>query len=646
MGCSVKRRGSPERNHMITKANRYSESFDGITLKKRVGGREIDCCGAFRDGDRIMFKLSIPRSVGASGAVLRLTRDGGASKDHPFEISEQGLTEEYTLSLKLKTGLYFYEILILRGLETLFSDTDNNADISFSQSEGNKFTLLVYGKDYTAPVGFSQGIMYHVFVDRFSRSESFTPPRRTDAEYEDDWHGGKLQYAKVRGGHVENNRFFGGNLYGVIDRLDYLSSLGVGTIYLSPIFEAYSNHKYDTGDYMKVDAGFGGDEALKALIEAAHARGMKIILDGVFNHTGDDSVYFNKKEKYPTVGAYNSRDSVYYPWFTFTEREDGTVSYTSWWGIEIMPRLDQNKKECRDFFCAEGGVCDKYMKMGIDGFRLDVADELCDRFLYEFRERLRAVNPEAMLIGEVWENAVTKSSYGERRHYFEGRQLDSVMNYPLRSAVIDAFLYSDAEPLAHTLKMIYATYPREVAHNLMNIIGTHDTDRILSVLGESNGETLTPREADSFRLTKKMQLTAVKRLMAASVVQYTVYGFPSLYYGDEAGMEGLYDPFCRRPYPWGEENGELLEHYRRIGEVRKNSVFDCGDFDITYSEGALLIYERSKDGEIVTVAVNFSEESVRLPVTLVGRDLYRGKDTSVKELCGYGFCIIGQNDFQ
>lgn len=625
---------------MITKANRYSECFDSITLKKRVGGKDADRCGAFREGDRITFKLSLPRSVGASGAVLRLTRDGGSPKDHPFEVSEHGLTEEYSLTLKPRQGLYFYEILILRGLETLFSDTDNNTDISFSQAEGNKFTLLIYGKDYKAPTGFSQGIMYHVFVDRFSRAEGFEIPRRDDAEYEDDWYGGRLQYAGIRGGHVENNRFFGGNLYGVIDRLDYLENLGVSTIYLSPIFEAYSNHKYDTGNYMKVDEGFGGDEALERLIKEAHARGMKIILDGVFNHTGDDSLYFNKKGKYPTVGAYNSKESLYYPWFTFTEREDGTVSYTSWWGIEIMPRLNQHKKECRDFFCAEGGVCDKYMKMGVDGFRLDVADELCDPFLYEFRERLRSVNPEAMLIGEVWENAVTKSSYGERRHYFEGSQLDSVMNYPFRTAVIDAFLYSDAEPLAYTLNMIYATYPREVSHNLMNIIGTHDTDRILSVLGETNGELLTPAEADKFRLTKKMRAIAEKRLMAASAVQYTVYGFPSLYYGDEAGMEGLYDPFCRRPYPWGRENAELLEHYKRLGRIRRHPVFDGGEFKILYSSGGLLVYERANDEGSVTVAVNFTEESLLLPFAVMGRDMYFGGEAVIKELDAYGFCIV------
>lgn len=626
---------------MITKANRDNERFDAVILNKTVGGRDAGCCGAFREGDAVTFTLTMPRHTGASGVVLRLIRDGGETKDHPFEVTEIGLFEEYTLTLSPRVGLYFYEILILRGLETLFSDTENNNDITFSCEEGNRFTLLIYDKDYIAPSYLSGGVMYHAFVDRFARSEEFEYPKRDDAEYEDDWYDGALQYAEVRGGEVKNNRFFGGSLYGICEKLDYLKTLGVTVLYLSPIFEAYSNHKYDTGDYMKVDAGFGGDEALKKLISEAHNKGIRIILDGVFNHTGDDSLYFNKKGKYSSVGAYSGRKSEYYNWFTFTEKEDGSVGYESWWGIEIMPRLNQRNPDCRGFFCGSGGVCEKYMRMGIDGFRLDVADELCDEFLYDFRDRIRKENPDAALIGEVWENAVTKSSYGQRRHYFEGKQLDSVMNYPFRTALVDAFLYADCEPLAATLTLIYATYPRAVCHNLMNIIGTHDTERILSVLGGADGSGMTNSEADEFKLSEKELADAKLRLMAASAVQYTVYGFPSLYYGDEAGMEGLHDPFCRRPYPWGREDGELLSHYQKLGELRKNPVFADGDFKVLYAKETLLIFRRNNDAASLTVAVNFSDEKVSLTAPICGKDMISGEATVVTELGGYGFKVVG-----
>ncbi len=630
----------PHRRNMITKTNREKERFEKITLSKYVDEVCATNEGAFREGKNVTFALTMPREIGASGVVMRLAKDGEEPKDIPFEIVEMGLSEEYGLCLSLPVGLYFYEILILRGLETLFSNTENNLDISFSYKEGNKFTLLVFDKDYEAPKGYSGGVMYHIFVDRFKKNETVSLPRRADAEYEEDWYDGKLQYAEIRGGEVKNNRFFGGDLFGICEKLDYLKSLGVTVIYLSPIFEAYSNHKYDTGDYMKVDAGFGGDEALEKLIAEAHEKGIKIILDGVFNHTGDDSLYFNKKGKYPSVGAYSGKSSPYYDWFNFTERTDGSIGYESWWGIEIMPRLNQRKAECRDYFCGNGGVCEKYMRMGVDGFRLDVADELPDSFLYDFRTKMRGETPGSMLIGEVWENAVTKISYSERRRYFEGKQLDSVMNYPFRTALIDAFRYSECEMLADTLKLIYSTYPREISDNLMNIVGTHDTERILSILGGADGDGMTNAEADAFKLKKKDRADGIKRLMAASAVQYTVYGFPSLYYGDEAGMEGLFDPFNRRAYPWGKEDGRLLEHYRKLGKIREDEAFLGGEFEIKYANEALLIYKRKGNSSSVTVAVNFSSEEVMLPHTVYGKDMMTGRYAEVLSLPAYGFKII------
>ncbi len=624
---------------MITKRNRDGERLDRITLSKYINGRRADDEGAFPSGETLTLSLSVPRETGASGVVLRMSKDGKEPVDYPFSPTEMGLVEEYKIDINPDVGLWFYEILILRGLETLFSDTENNLGITFSCKEGNKFTLLIYDASYSAPKGFSGGVMYHIFVDRFKKNGTVSLPRREDAEYEDDWYDGRLQYAEVRGGEVKNNRFFGGDLFGVCEKLDYLKSLGVTVIYLSPVFEAYSNHKYDTGNYMKVDAGFGGDEALEKLIREAHKKGMKIVLDGVFNHTGDDSLYFNKKGKYPSVGAYQSKDSPFRNWFNFTDRSDGSLGYESWWGIEIMPRLNQNNAECREFFCGKNGVCEKYMKMGIDGFRLDVADELTDGFLYEFRERERSVNPESVLIGEVWENAVTKVSYGERRHYFEGLQLDSVMNYPFRTALIDAFRYSECEILADTLEMIYSTYPREVSNNLMNIIGTHDTERILSILGGANSEGMTNEEAETFVLKKKARTEGIKRLMAASAVQYTVYGFPSLYYGDEAGMEGLFDPFNRRTYPWGKEEEKLISHYKKLGSIRENPVFRNGNFKILYAKDSLIIYKRENRKTAVTVAVNFSSEEVSLPYSIYGRDMMTGKTIEITSLKGCEFKI-------
>lgn len=620
---------------MILKKNLTGESFDGISLVRMNAEECSDSLGATPAGENISFRLCLPRRIGALGAVLRLSLDGEQDVDYAFSLSSQNYKEEeYTLTLQLTRGLYFYEILLLRGLDTLFSSTDNNKDVTFSREDGNRFSLLVYDKDDSTFL--PGGVMYHVFVDRFARSDRATA-RRGDAVYEEDWNSNNMQFAQNPGGFVKNNFFFGGSLFGITEKLDYLASLGVTVVYLSPIFKAYSNHKYDTGDYETVDEAFGGEDALGELIEKAHERGIKIILDGVFNHTGDDSKYFNRRGSYDTLGAYQGKGSPYFDWYRFGETHD---DYESWWGIKILPRLNHDKKSCRDYFCAEGGICEKYMRMGIDGFRLDVADELNDAFLCEFRARMKKENKESALIGEVWENAALKEAYGKRRHYFEGDQLCSVMNYPFRTALLDAMREADVTSLSHTLTTLYATYPREVCHSLMNLLGSHDTERILSVLGGAKSEGLSGREANESRLTKEERDIAKKRLMVASTLQYTVYGFPSVYYGDEAGLEGLFDPFCRRPYPWGREDEELVAHYKALGQMRKNPVFKRGDFEITFAEGPLLVFERRADGERVTVAVNVGEKRTALPVGLSGTSLLDGKKTRVTELNGYAFAVV------
>lgn len=190
------------------------------------------------------------------------------------------------------------------------------------------------------------------------------------------------EYPAYPGAPLKNNRFYGGTLLGIIDKLEYIRSLGVDTIYLSPIFDAASNHKYDTADYMSVDSMFGGEKAFKALIKKAHEYGIGIILDGVFNHTGSDSIYFNKYGHYKTLGAYQSKKSKYYSWYDFKNYPD---EYTAWWGIDILPRIHPDKPDCRKYFVGKDGVIAKYASMGIDGFRLDVADELSDDFIAEIK---------------------------------------------------------------------------------------------------------------------------------------------------------------------------------------------------------------------------------------------------------------------
>lgn len=606
-----------------------------LTISKKMYSDEhpqgIDAShrGAFAVSDTIEFSITVPRLLGAAGVVLRIAADGEDYFDIPCEEQVSNFDETiYTLKLVLSDlcknkdgGLYYYEFLFLRGWHTLFTDSVNNVDFDLRESNANRFRLLIHRSDFKTPDWFKQKIMYHIFVDRYAKGTNDIYIR-DDAELNSDWNNGIPQFAEYPGAFVKNNMFFGGTLYGICDKLGELNALGVGTLYLSPIFEAYSNHKYDTGNYENIDAMFGGDSAFDRLVSEAEKYGIKIILDGVFNHTGDDSKYFNRYSKYDSIGAYQSRESEYYDWFTFKEHPN---SYDCWWNIEILPRLNSDNDKCREYFAGKSGIGASYVKRLTGGWRLDVADELSERFLEEFRQSVKTVSEDAIIIGEVWENAADKISYGKRRHYFNGKQLDSVMNYPLRNGIIDFVMHEDSESLYNVLVELYSSYPKCVCDCLMNLLGTHDTERILTVLADAGTDMMTNQELSTFKLNDEQYHIARRRLMLASVIQYTVYGVPSLFYGDEAGIQGGHDPFCRMPYPWGKEDKCLLEHYRKLGTIRSNeSVFNGGDFEITNLANGFIAYERLKDDARVLIVANSSSISHSLSLDGEWIDLMSG----------------------
>ena len=587
-------------------------------IKKSVNGTDASSQGAFAVGDIISFAVEVPRRLGASAVVLRIRKDGENYTDYPLTFTDTAEgTDIYLTDIDTKTlcgyseyGLFFYEFLFIRGTDTLFTSTYNQVDFTLERHSEGRFALIVYEKEFSTPAWFCGRTMYHIFIDRFARGEGEVESR-DDVILNEDWENGIPQYAKKNGDRLANNMFFGGNLWGVAEKLDYLKELGVGVIYLSPIFKAYSNHKYDTGDYSRIDGMFGGEAAFKNLVEKAKEKDIKIILDGVFNHTGDNSLYFDRYGEYGNSGAYTNADSKYRKWFRFKNYPE---SYETWWGIDILPKLNHEIPECRKYFVGEGGICEKYIKEGISGWRLDVADELPNDFLDELRRVTHSTSEEQpIIIGEVWENAALKEAYGKRRRYFLGGQLDSVMNYPLRNGIIGYVSEGDAEFIGDILKEIYATYPRIVCNCLMNLLGTHDTERILTVLGEGDEKEFC-EDNDVFavkRLTPSQYERGVSLLKIAAAIQYTVYGVPSVFYGDEAGLEGYHDPFCRRPFPWGRENKELLEYYKLLGKIRKeHPVFIDGSFILEKAEGGLLVYSRIGRGEHIRVIANMEATPV------------------------------------
>lgn len=579
-----------------------------------VDGHKTATAGAVPKGTVLKLCLELDRTWGAAAVVCRISPDGGEYRDIPLTFAKtQNGVDLYTLALDTAalcgeegSGLFYYELLIVRGWDTLFSHTPNNQDLTFERESGSRFRLLVYQNDFCAPAWFAGGVMYHIFLDRFCRGEGEVTPNY-DAVINPDWANGIPQYARRNGDELSNNVFFGGNLWGVIEKLDYLSSLGVTVLYLSPVFEAYSNHRYDTGDYEKIDAFLGGEEAFEKLIFEAHKRGMRIILDGVFNHTGDDSRYFNRRKTYKNEGAYQSQRSPFAKWYRFRNFPD---DYECWWGIKILPRLDHGVEECRRYFTGEDGIIARWNAQGVDGWRLDVADELSDEFLDELRHVVKKnTKDEGLIIGEVWENAVDKSAYGARRRYLSGRQLDSVMNYPFRNAVLAFVRDGDAETFYHVLTEIYTSYPRATSNSLMNLLGTHDTARILTLLGDGGKGELLPNDTLAhLNLTEEERKNALTLLKLASVLQFTVFGVPSVYYGDEAGIEGYGDPFCRRPFPWGREDADLLSHYRALGKLRgEHSALADGEFRFLEHDATSFAFERAGHNERIVVLANMGE---------------------------------------
>ena len=611
--------------HQAEQINRYNGDYGQFTLKVVTDGvaSRIFAAKKSKKAEVLLtyhgyeqhtcrFYFGSDSGITINGAVCPTVCENGISR----------------VSLPLDTeteGLFFFHF-----------ELEQNGCLTFLSPDGitdrfaGEWQLLVCNDRYPSEYGFSGGAIYHIFVDRFAKGGDYPP--RSDAIML-DWEKDTPEYAEKPGDFLRNNTFFGGTLTGIADKLDYISSLGVDLIYLSPVFTAYSNHKYDTGDYMSVDPMFGGDEALKTLIDGCHKRGIRIILDGVFNHVGDDSIYFDSGNKYG--GALHNPSSPYREWFNISP--DG--GYECWWGVKNLPKVIKCDS-FRSYICDT--VIPKYMKMGIDGWRLDVVDEYPESFLERITSASKSIDRNAYILGEVWEDASNKIAYGERKKYLCGNALDGVMNYPFRNAVCDFITTSDNEFITDITTTIAAHYPADRLNNSMNMLGTHDTERILTALAGADPEGKSNDELAHLRLSDDARAYGTALLKLASVLQYTLYGFPSVFYGDEAGIEGYRDPFCRMPFPWGSENGELLAHYRTLGRLRReHSAFAGGDFRITAHDCGLFAYTREDENEIIHIALNRASFPIHFDFGERWTDLFTSEDGSgTAVLEPFGFRII------
>ena len=495
------------------------------------------------------------------------------------------------------TGLiYYYFRVNYHGRDIIYGNNIESlggvGQVYFN--EPVSYQITIYSKQ-EVPSWYREGIIYQIFVDRFFNGEDegkVLNPKKNTFIY-GNWDDSPM-YIKDMNGNIVRWDFYGGNLLGVKKKLEYIKSLGVSIIYFNPIFDSPSCHKYDTGDYEKIDPMFGDEQIFKDLCSEAEKLGMRIILDGVFSHTGSDSKYFNKFGNYDSLGAYQSLQSPYYRWYRFNDYPN---LYETWWGFSNMPNVDELNPSYLDYIIRnDSSVIEKWLSLGAGGWRLDVADELPDEFIKILRKKLKEVKKDSVLIGEVWEDASNKVSYNRKREYLFGNELDSVTNYPLRQIILDLVRnHIGSKYFIKKYLSLKENYPKEYFYSTMNMLGNHDTERVLTMLNNN-----------------------IDLLKEAVLIQMTLPGVPLIYYGDEAGLNGGKDPSNRKSYPWGKENKDILEFYRKISAIRvSEEALKNGEIEFLEFNNGILGYERTLNKDRIIIVVNIMEKEENISINNV-----------------------------
>lgn len=541
---------------------------------------------------------------------------------------------------------YFCIKLVVNQVTTWIKNDVENKCAVLTNNNLPYWTITVYEDDFKVPDWAKGKIMYQIFPDRFYKSENYVPEKISN-RITKKW-GEIPNWMSGKNCTLSNNDFFMGNLKGIEEKLDYISELGVEIIYLNPICLSQSNHRYDVADYEVVDPYLGKNEDLKKLCESAHEKGMKIIIDAVFNHTGNDSKYFNQFNTYNTIGAYNNPQSPYYNWYR--KNEKGEFEY--WWGFKNLPVCDGDNAEWRNFITGKNGVIDKWFSLGIDGLRIDVADELTEKFIESVRTAVKRNKKDGFIIGEVWDNAIRKEKDGKQRTYLLGKGLDSVMNYPFTNAILKFVRFGNSENLVDTLNEITTEYPKEVQNSLMNSLSTHDITRAMTTLvGEGiqknkyNWIWDVPYSREwqfsKQKLTKE-QLNKAKELMKiATVIQYFLPGNPCIYYGDEIGMYGYKDPFNRMCFDWDNIDKNLNEFYKNLGKIRKKFVFlENAEIKVIEANEDVFIFERVYKNNQLLVLVSRTEKEINIEIPENYTNAETVMEKNFKENVIYKFGIL------
>lgn len=588
----------------------------------------------FEEGEIFSVIIQIPMNFGWMERVkFSVLNNGEYQMEHKKNENRLAFFET-TVKLKTKAIYHYYFSFEANGVFMCYKKvniTGNNAVISeecWKMSVNFEVAQWAKGK-----------IMYHIFIDRYCRSidkvPSIMPKRKVYSNWNDE-----MIVGPDKDGNW-NIDFFCGDLKGIEKSLKYLKSLSVSIIYLSPICMSQSNHRYDCADYTIVDMYAGSNEDLISLCNSAHRKGIKIILDGVFNHTGNDSIYFNQYGTYDTIGAYQSESSPYYKFYR-TYYENGVHKFSYWWGMLNLPECDCYSKEWQDYICEEGGIIDKWFSLGIDGLRLDVADELSDEFIEKVRIAVKRNREDGFIMGEVWKNPMRMN----RGYISSGKGMHSVMNYPLANALIRYIKYADKDILINTIKEIKTEYPEDTIYSLMNFTSTHDISRAIDIFAiddyfQRYGEWAWNLTNSDLNWCRNFKLTSNQYKHGRDVFELYVFilafmpGTLSIFYGDEVGVQGIGNLANRRQYPWGKRDKKLLKFFREIGKVRRNHSFlETAEMEIIDINERYMLFERYNKQEKIIIATNRTNENIKLviPDTYGNSNVVLSLKRSIKDM--------------
>ncbi len=645
--------------------------------------------GAVKEGKTVTLRLAAKKDDVTKADLYIKNQNTGTSKLISMEKAATNDGKDFWEAKVTpeEKGLYGYKFIVRDGSAKAEygEDTKQGAAGKAVDTNAELYQLTVFDPGYETPDWMKEAVVYQIFPDRFNNGNEENDDAKETARGPEpiehqEW--GELpdnprlsDSAGYDGDKIWSNDFFGGDIEGIQKKLDYIQSLGVNTLYLNPIAKAASNHKYDATDWKTIDPMFGTPEEFKAFTDELEKRDMHLIMDGVFNHVGDDSIYFDRYGKYDVVGAYEYWSRIYdlmnnknmsekdakvearkqlekegqtfndeygfHNWFNIKNEkvkdENGKerYDYQAWWGYDSLPEIksvegdavdydsELNNAKFSDYIMYDKDSASKsWLTNGASGWRLDVANEVDMEFWREFRDELKSEEmagagatlkdgEEPLILGEIWDDA---------SKYFLGDQYDSVMNYRFEGAILDFLKNGNAASTDEKLMAVQEDYPDEAFHALMNLMGSHDTPRAIYVLG---GGTDTYERAE-FDPNYDHEL-GVQRLKLAAVLQMGYPGAPTIYSGDEAGVTGSKDPDDRRTYPWGDENADLVKHYQAAGAVRTENadLLAYGKLTTLHADGDVYAFARTNDDGAAIIAVNRGTKSQMIELDV--KDVVKNK---------------------